>query len=167
MTSVTVANGQNQITFYYKMIRQQSVTLATDSAGYSQSTKAVVVNAATATVLALAGASPLTAGTCSATAYTVTTKDALGNISNVGSNTNLTLSGAGSGSFYATAGCGAGAVTSVTVSSGQSVATFYYKNDTSRSVTLASDSGGFSQSTKVVAIDPAAATVLTLAGATP
>ena len=167
ISSVTVANGQSAATFYFKDNSAQSVTLAAQSGVLTSGSRAVVIDPASPTVLALAGASPLTAGTCSATAYTVTTKDAFGNVSNVGGTTSLTLSGAGAGSFYGTAGCGAGAVSSVSVTGGQSQATFYYKNDVAQAVTLASDSGGFSQSSVAVTVNAATPTVLALAGASP
>ena len=73
---MTVSNGQSQALFYYKNSTVETVTLAADSAGYTQGNQAFVVNAATADTLAMTGVTSLTSGVCSPTAITMTTNDA-------------------------------------------------------------------------------------------
>ncbi|MEK7689716.1 MAG: IPT/TIG domain-containing protein, partial [Bdellovibrionota bacterium] len=87
VANVTIANGSSSTNFYYKSNSAETVTFSATTGGLTQGTKGVTIAPAAASVLAMAGATPLTAGTCSATAYTVTTKDAFGNVSNVGGTT--------------------------------------------------------------------------------
>ena len=98
---------------------------------------------------------------------TMTIKDAYGNVATVSGAKSLTLTGNQAGSFYGTAGCGAGTISSITVANAQSQATFYYKNNTAQTVTLAADSGGFGQGNLVFAVNPGTADTLAMTGVGP
>ncbi|MEK7692240.1 MAG: hypothetical protein AAB425_14585, partial [Bdellovibrionota bacterium] len=167
VSSATISNGGSYASLFYKNNTAQTVTLNTSSGSYTQGTQVVTINPAAPTVLAMSGVTSLTAGVCSSTSMTMTTKDAYGNVSNVGGNKSLTLSGAQNGFFYGTAGCGAGTISSITVLNGQSVANFYYKNNTAQTVTLAADAGGFSQGNLIFTVAPALADTLVMSGDSP
>lgn|GEM_PF-3551745 len=80
-------------------------------------------------------------GVCSG-AITVTLRDENNNAVNAGSNTTINLSSTSSGGkFYTVAGCGSGLVTSVTLNSGASSVSAYYKDTLAGSpITAAAES---------------------------
>ncbi len=104
-----------------------------DGALQSQITEESPILLGSPSTLTLTGPASTTAGSCS-TAFTVTLTTSAGAVINAPSAYTLALSNGGTGLFYDSAGCGGAAVTSITMSSGSSTATFYYKAATTQEV---------------------------------
>ncbi|HEX4923828.1 MAG TPA: hypothetical protein VFV50_07070, partial [Bdellovibrionales bacterium] len=131
-----------------------TLTAADNAADLTSATLAVTVGPDR---LELSGPSPILAGTCQQ--YTVTTKDTAGNTANAAANVTVNLGdGAALGAFYADADntCAGTAITSITVTAGQSSANFRYKDNRAESVTLAASdaSGTLTGDTHGVSVGP-------------
>ena len=155
-------NGQKTFSVALKTAGTRTIT-ATDTVtgSITGSQPSITVSAATATVLALSGPTSLTAGSCS-TAYTMTSYDAYGNVSNVSPTQTIGLSG-GSGTFYSGSGC-TGSESSTTIASGTSTGMFYYKDNTAESFTMTVSDSGFTSGTLGVTVSTGTASSFTVTG---
>ncbi len=95
-----------------------------DGALLQEAAPTSVILAGQAAQLSVSGPASASTGVCSS--FTITLEDSTGAAVNASANTTLNLSNGGTGSFYDTAGCGGASVSSVTLNSGSSSATFYY-----------------------------------------
>ncbi|MBI1908427.1 hypothetical protein HYS28_03350, partial [Candidatus Uhrbacteria bacterium] len=148
--TVTVAGGVASITITDTVAETFQIAFTNNAALSNPANDGTLVSPAAATVLALTGPTSLNAN-CSS-AYTITTKDAYANVSNVTGNTIVNLTGGGSGTFYSDAGC-ASPVTSVTVSTGTSTQSFYLQDSAAESLTLTTSATSFSNGTLGVTVD--------------
>ena len=108
------------------------------------------------TKLALSGPTTVVAATCSA-AITLSRQDANSNNASPASSLSITLSGVGAGSFYTASDCLSGSVTSTTIASGQSSKTFYFRDTSAETLTLAVNASGITGATLAVSITAGAA----------
>jgi hypothetical protein len=136
ITSVSIASGANTTTLRWSDTTAESVTLTVDdgAGGLNPGSTAVVVGP---NRLVLSGATPIRSGDC--TQYTVTSKDVAGNAKNVLSATTVNLTDTtATGNFYgaADATCSGGTISTVSIASGASAATFYYKDPVAESITV-------------------------------
>lgn len=144
--TISFAAGQTEKTAYFKTSNAGALTFNFDDTGspdLTAGTLAVSVTAAAANggpvKLAFTGSSNITAGICAA--YVVTLADVVGDPANASANVTVNLSGASSGSFYSNSACTTSAST-VTIASGSSNATIYYKNNSAQSLVLQAGSAG-------------------------
>ncbi len=164
ITSVVLTSGSTSTTIYYKNNTAQPVTLNVDNGagGLTPGTKGVTVTPGTPSVVIITGPSTVAAGNCS-TAFTVTTKDSLGNDSAVASNLAVTLSGGGSGSFYSDSGCSSPAAPFV-VASATFANTFFIKDNTAEVLTLNAAAVSFTAGTKPFTVSPGAPSKIIFVG---
>jgi len=166
-TLATILSGNTTANFYYKnnstsgspytLTASDNSTAPDGATGIVDATTSYSVTAGTATVAVLTPSTQsVTAGTAT-TAITLTTKDSLGNTVPVASNTTFTLSDGGNGGVFSTTGSGGPfTATNITVNSGSSSATLYYKNNTSGSYTLTAHNASFTDGTTSVLVSSAA-----------
>jgi len=166
--TVVITSGGTTTNYFYKnsstagspyTLTASDNSSAPDGAtGIVDATTSYAVNAGTATVTTLTPASQTVTAGSPSSVLTLTTKDSLGNASNVASNTTFTLTSSGSGGTFSTSGSGGPyTATNVTINAGSSSATFYYLNQTSGSYTITTHNAGFSpDSTATVTVNPAA-----------
>lgn len=151
INSVTVTNGTNNSTFYYKNILAESVVFQASGTGYNTSNFAVTVGAQAATQLVVTGPSQVAASKCSE-AFVVTAAEVNGNAKTFPSNTTLALAGGGAGVFYSDANC-ITSTTSLNVTAGASAATFYYRNTNANlnlSLTVTDGNAALTTATKTI-----------------
>ncbi|MBN1207713.1 MAG: putative metal-binding motif-containing protein [Myxococcaceae bacterium] len=153
ITSVQVNSGQSSATFYVQGTTAQGVTVTATRAGFTDGSLAVTVNPDVPDKLAFQPPGQMVeVDTCSGIT-TVQVQDANNNVTTVGANTLVNLTGANT-TFYTDATCTAPAVTSVTIPSGGSSASFRFKNSTIGTVTLTAASAGLTSGTQDQTITP-------------
>lgn len=159
--SVTVPAGSTQGSFFFRATQVGSVTLTAASAGLTPGMQAATVVAGAPAALAFT-TSPQTraAGACSA-AVTLEVRDALGNPSPVSAPTAVSLAAAPPAgfTFFSDAGCTA-AVGSVTVGTGNTGASFFFRGTAAGSVDVSAAAAGWAPAQQPQVIAPAAATAL-------
>lgn len=172
VTQVSIAAGQGTASFYFKGTKVGTVGLTVSSAGVATSaTQDATLTPGTADALRFTTVPhTVRAGECSP-AVTVQATDAYGNVTNVGSNKSLGLDETGSPSdgnfkFYSDAGCGS-SVTSVSIPNGQSTASFYFKGEKARTVTVTVNASGYTPTAYTQNHTLAAAVANALAFSTP
>jgi uncharacterized delta-60 repeat protein len=164
-TTASLDSLQSSVTVYFKAPGVGAFTITGTAIGLTDATLSGTVNPNSPTQLALSGPATLVAGACGA--YTATSRDAQGNVATVGSDTALNLSAPAGGAFHADASCATAAVTSVTLASGTSAKTFYYRNPEVEPVTVTVAASGLASADVSTTINPAAATVLVVSSASP
>jgi len=163
--TVTITSGGTATSFYYKnnstsgspytITASDNATAPDGATGIVDATTSYTVNPGTASVAVLTPSSQSATAGSPSSVITLTTKDSLGNAVAVGSNATFTLSDADGGAFSLLASPFT-PVGSVTVTSGQSTATFYYRNNTSGSYTLTAHNAGFTDGTSSVTVNSGA-----------
>ena len=157
-------NGSHNLNVTLKTDGTQSITATDTVTGSITGTQTgITVQSSPATKLVLtAGPTTATAGTCSAV-YTVQAQDTYGNAVNVTSSVQVNLTGAGAGVFYSDSGCSS-SVTNVTIAASSSAQSFYFKDTTAQSVTLAeADNAAVLTGTNIgVTVNAATATQLVI-----
>ncbi|MFL5346804.1 MAG: MopE-related protein [Hyalangium sp.] len=160
VTSLPLLTGSGSASFYFMGTRSGTVAV-TASVGAISKSQNETINPAAPTVLALSTASQtITAGAC--TQITVRAQDVYGNASNVSGPQAVNLSASPLAGFaiYPTNTCGTATAT-VSISSGQSSATFYVKGNTPGGVTVtASKTPQFSDGTLALTVNPGPPTKL-------
>ena len=131
------ANASSQI-FYLKNSYSLGETMsfsATDGAKTASSNPVVAASNAPVRIT-ISPANPIIkAGACSG-AITIKTTDAIGNALDVQTNTTINLSNSGDGSFYLGSSCSNPAVTTASITSGNSAVTVSFKSNIAQSATL-------------------------------
>ncbi|HEX4923260.1 MAG TPA: hypothetical protein VFV50_04210, partial [Bdellovibrionales bacterium] len=143
ITAHTMTAGQSSGTVYYQhLVAPDSLTLSVDdgAGGLNADSLAITTTVGPPYKLTISGSSSINSGVCSATAFTVTSRDFYNNVSPVGANTTVDLTGAGNGAFYSAAGCGS-SITQVTILNGAATANFYFRDNVSEALTLTADDG--------------------------
>ena len=167
ITSTVVAIGTNNKVVYYKDDVKETVTLTAADSASALTTTTLNLNIGPRTIN-ITGTTPVLAGTCQQ--YTVTTKDAAGTTAGVLAATTLTL-GKGSSTtatFYAAADttCSGAAITSLSFAIGDSVKTFYMKDnkaETISSVTASDGAAGMVDGSLTVVVGPDRLSLTTIA----
>jgi len=139
ITTITIGTSQAvSPVFYYKNDLAESLTFKANAPGYTEGQIGVTVNPGSATVLAISGPACLSTSVC-APVFSVTSQDPFGNLSNVTSNTTVTLDdGVASGSFWNNPACSTGSGT-LTINSGTNSGVFYYKNSVTETPLITAD----------------------------
>lgn len=164
ITSVLIPVGTSTATVYFedKSIDSTTLNINNGAGGLSAGTLALTVTAAAAAQIALAGGSATaTAGTCSSV-NTLTSLDALGNLSNVTTALTIALTG-GTATYYSDSAC-TSAITSATIKAATDSTTFYFKQNASGSLTITATAAALASASakETVTVNPAAAKVLVM-----
>lgn len=156
VTSVVIAEDAQTACFYYRDTTTGTPTItASDAAGLLiGATQMETVDAAAATILVFVTAPRTTRAGVSTEVITIQTLDDYGNTAIVYANTAVNLSSSsGTGRFdISAAGPFDGSVTSVTIASGWSTVSFYYKDAAAGTHTVTASSAGMDGSTQVETI---------------
>ncbi len=155
VTGVNMPAGTSDASFYFQGTSSGTVTL-TASVGAITKTQSETINPGSPTVQVLSTASQtVTAGTCMQINLQV--RDNNGNASPVSGNQTASLSANPTTgfTFYSNSGCST-STTSVTVSSGQSSASFYAKPTKAGSVTVTATTTGLTDGTLSLTVNAAA-----------
>ena len=138
ITSVSIANGSSSANFYYKDSIEGTPTITAaenPSKGWVDATQAQTITAAIDRIVFTTAAQSFDMNTVSAIMI-IQTQDASGNSINVSADTTVSLTTtSGGGTYYSDAG-GTNQITSVTITSGSSNASFYYKDTNAGTPTL-------------------------------
>jgi alpha-tubulin suppressor-like RCC1 family protein len=145
VTSATIASGKSVGYFYYKNNLKTSDLITTDNNALAEATLAIKINAAPVVPSAtpkiiISGVPNIQTRQCSA--FSVVSTDSSGNPLNVSANLTVNLSGAGNGTFYQNSNCST-TTTSVQITSGSSLATFYFQTTIAENVSLSTQSSGY------------------------
>jgi alpha-tubulin suppressor-like RCC1 family protein len=146
VTSATIASGKSVGYFYYKNNLKTSDLITTDNNALAEATLAIKINAAPVVPAAatpkiiISGVPNIQTRQCSA--FSVVSTDSSGNPLNVSANLTVNLSGAGNGTFYQNSNCST-TTTSVQITSGSSLATFYFQTTIAENVSLSTQSSGY------------------------
>ncbi len=139
VTSADILASNASVNVYFKSPRAEAALLTAASGILGPDSQSETVTPGTASQLAFTnGPFSLDAATCSSTALTVQSQDALGNPANVGSSAtvDLTASGAGApGTFSGMSSC-TPTITSVVIPSGMSTASFFFMGSAPGTLTL-------------------------------
>jgi hypothetical protein len=165
--TVTITSGSATTDYYYKnnttagspytLTASDNSSAPDGGTGIADATTSYALNAATASVAVLTPSTQTVTAGVASSVVTLTTKDSLGNTSNVASNTSFALSSTLTGGQFATDSGFTNIVTSVTVNSGTSSTTFYYRNNTAGNYTITAHAvSGFSDGTAAITVNPAA-----------
>lgn len=162
----TIPQGSSSVSLYYRDARAGSpaVGLTNGSGLMNPTVQSHTVNAGPPSQLVFTSAvQNLSALTCSA-ATVVTAQDLGGNTVNAGMNRVITLSaapGAANTAFYSNSGCTTALGSSqITLNSGNSAVTVYFRADNPASLTLTADSAGLTSGTQAATITAAMPTKL-------
>lgn len=160
-TTATVLAAASSTTFRFKSNIPESLSFTMQASALTDATKSFVVNAGSPNLLRFAGSATTPAGEC--TAYDLRVEDTLNNLTNVVSNTTVSLSGVASGQFFSDASCTSQITNSIFLT-GSSLKTIYYKNIVAESLTLAATASGLTAASKAVTVNALAASQLTVVG---
>ncbi len=152
IASVTIGAGTSSANFYWRDTRAGSSTLTGSATGFTSGTQVQTIVAAAVSRLSWTSA-PLnvSAGACS-TGLTVQRQDVYGNAVTGGGSLAVGLASTSSGnSFSSTADCGT-AVTSATISPGNSALTVYLRDTVAGTPTLTASAAGLTSGTQMQTI---------------
>ncbi len=147
--SVTLAPGTSAASFWARSTAAGGAVVTAAAAGMTSAVQAETVNPAAPGLLVFtSGAQTLTAGACSSTAA-VESRDAYGNASNATAATSIALvaSPAAGFTFFADAGCTT-AVSSLSLPTGSSSASFHFKGTAAGAVQVAASVAGWTAATQ-------------------
>ncbi|HLL02614.1 MAG TPA: putative metal-binding motif-containing protein [Myxococcaceae bacterium] len=136
VNQVTMASGQNTVTFYARGTKAGQVNLSATSSGLSNTSGSITITPQVGTKLVFLTASQVVnAGDCSANSI-VQVQDIFNNASPVTASTLLELSSSSTNiTFYASFRCDA-PTTDVVISAGQSSRSFFFKGNFAETVTV-------------------------------
>ena len=139
ISQVTIPNGTSTATLFYKDTLKGTPTVTANRTGgmpLGSATHQITVNSGTASKVNLTGPSAVNAGDISGI-FTLASRDDAGNIVNVTQDTVFSLgtSSSGMSGFYKDA-TGKLNITHITIPSGNSAATFYYRDWTGGTATV-------------------------------
>jgi hypothetical protein len=165
--TVTITTGSTTTNFFYKnnstsgspyTLTASDNSSAPDGAtGIVDATTSYTVNPGSASVAVLTPSTQTITANLPSSVITLTTKDGLGNTVAVGSNTTFALSSTGTGGQFSVLASPFTPVSNVTVNSGTSSTSFFYRNNTAGSYTItAHAASGFSDGTAGITVSPAA-----------
>lgn len=156
LASTTMNAGTNSITVYVSHPTVGTRALNAQVTSLTSATTNIVVDAAAPSQLAITStAQTLTAGDCSGL-VTVRTQDANGNNSNVASDRTISLGNAPL-TFHTDSACSVGnTITDISILTGNSQATFYFKSNTSGTHGLAVSTAGLTSANQNQTINPGA-----------
>ena len=141
------------LTIYYKDTAVGSPTLTASSTGYAPATTTFTVYAAGAKLVFTAGTSQTLTRNAVSSVITVQLQDSSGNPILATGDVTVSLSSSSSGGgFYSNAG-GTNSITSVTIASGASSASFYYADSSAGTPTLTASSGSLTPATTTFTIN--------------
>ena len=159
ITSLTLNASRSRVTFYVQGTTAQSVQITASATNWLPASQTETIIPGTPTVLAfLTTSQTLPAGGCSA-AVDFETRDSLGNVSPVTTQTRVGLGASSSAgvSFFTDSGC-ATAATEVVLDEGSSTGRFYFKGRTGGTFSLSASATDFTTSNQSETILPAVRT---------
>lgn len=148
-TSVTINSGSSSVSFFARATVVGSVSGTASRSGFTTGTLSLTVNPGAPSKLAFTtNEQTLEVNTCSAVT-TVQVRDSSNNPSPVTSNTtvNLTASPSGNITFYLNADC-TGPTTSISIPTGQTHGSFYFRDTTAENVTITASNAGLTNATQ-------------------
>ena len=159
-SSYTIANGGSGFNFYFKATNAGSLTITAASLSYPSASQVQTIEIAPANRLRITSvAKNQAAGACS-TVLTVRSEDEFGNASAVASDALLEFAGEGM-TFYTTNDCNeANVFENITLASGQTSRSFYFKGTKSGVLPLNITSTGYSSASQDQTITAGAPTQL-------
>lgn len=165
VTSVQMPANSAQVSFYFLGLTATMVTMTpTSTLPMGPGPQVATIRPAVASAIAFVNtARTITAGTCSQ-ALTVQTRDAFLNVSPVTADLTLSLSGTPGTAltFHSDAACASAPTPNVTVSAGQSQATFYARGNLIPSYTLQAQGAAVGAATQPLSVTAAAASKLVI-----
>jgi type II secretory pathway pseudopilin PulG len=158
VTSVSIPSGSSSATFYYGDTKAGSPTI-TASGSLTSATQSETVTAGTAAQFAFTSVPASGSATTGSTIgpITVQEQDAFGNATTTAETINLASGSSGTHTFATTSG--GTAITSISIPSGSSTATFYY-GDTKAGTPTITASGSLTSATQVETVTAGSATKL-------
>jgi hypothetical protein len=141
VSSLVIPSGSSTTTFYFKDTQAEYFTISVTALNLNPDTESFTVISPNASILTFTGPQTVSAGQCS-NAYTITTENPLGEVSDVTSNVAITLGGSGSGRFYSDSACATTPINSITVLTGTSSGQFYFKDNKSENLSFSSQAPG-------------------------
>ncbi len=161
-TTVTVPGGQSGVSFYYGDTKAGTPTLTVSGAGLGSASQQETITPGAPGQLAIT-TGPVT-GTASTSAslgpIQVVVQDQLGNTVPVSSPAQLSFSSTSAGTTVYSASQNGPSVTSITIASGQSTASFYYGDTRAGAPVVGVSSAGLSAATQAETITAGAASRL-------
>jgi len=158
-TSVSIATGNSSGSFYFKDSTSGAPTLTATVSGLTAASQVETIKAPPAQLQFTTPQQTLIAGSCSSV-MSVQSQDSFGNPANLVTTTTVGLATtSGGGAFYSDAGCTTNAA-SVSIASGTSVASFYYRDTAAGTPTLTASANGLTSDTQTEDVDAAAASRL-------
>ena len=153
ITTVTITTSSPySATFYYKDTAQGTPTLTASATAYTPATTTFTITGSATKLVFTAGASQSLYVNEVSPVITVTQEDANGRAVNAVNAFTVSLATSSStGAFYGSGGTGA-AITSVTIASGSSFASFTYKDTAAGSPTITASSTGLTSATTTFTI---------------
>jgi hypothetical protein len=169
VTSVTINPGQGSAIIYFKGAAPGTVTLNASSGSLTPASQSATITNVPTQWRFTTPAHTVAAGNCSPM-VTVQSADASNNAAPVATNTTVTLGHSGTPAdpqfrFYSDASCSS-AIPSVTVPGNQSTASFYFRGEKARTVTLTA-SGTLTSATQDHTITPGSLAALAFSTSTP
>ncbi|WP_224247745.1 hypothetical protein [Hyalangium gracile] len=164
-SSTTILAGTGAATFYFQGQVVGNVAISATLSGLPTASQSVQVNPGAGNrIVFVTSPQTLEAGVCSSQVQ-VQSQDAQGNAAPVTANTTITLAASPNTNFnfFTNPGCTGSPVSTVTLSSGQSTAAFYFGGTAARSVTITAAAPSFTGSTQpqTIRAGPPAAVRLT------
>jgi hypothetical protein len=160
VTSVNLAQGTTNASFYFRGAKAGNVTVTVTATGYTGNSQAETINPGPPALVGLTAPASVPAGTCSLTS-SVELRDSQGNPTATSADRAVNLSSSGTSVTLFSDGACTTAASSVTVPAGATSATFYFRGTQAGTSTLTAISTGLTSGTLNVTIAPSDASVLT------
>ena len=151
ITSVSIASGFSTASFKYVDTLVSTPTLTAAATGLTSAMQTeTVIAAAASKLIFITAPQTVSFGVVSGT-LTIQEQDAFGNVTTTAETVNLSTSNTGTGLFYSDA-TGHTLITSVSIASGSSTASFYYKDTLASTPTLTAAATGLTPATQTETI---------------
>ncbi len=163
VTSITLAAGQNSASFYYGDAKAGTPMITVMATGLTAATQQETISVAAASKLAVITSPVVGAASTSASLgpITVQLQDQLGNPVNATSASTLSLSSSSSSAAVFAATLNGVAITSITLSAGQSSGSFYYGDARGGSPMITVSAGGLTSASQQESITASKLVIVT------
>lgn len=159
VTSVNLAVGASNASFYFRSTKAGSVLVTIAASGFVGASQAQTITAAAPSVIVVAGPVTVAAATCSA-AISVSLRDAFGNPATAATNMQITLNRSSSQLSLFSNGACTTAVPGVTIVAGNGSTNFFVRATQSAAYSVTATGSGLTNGTVSVTVMPGPASVL-------